>query len=99
MAENFVPVVDSSAHYRLREHVSQRRFFVRRFFVLRENVVLTSGGSGEECRVGDLPELDRGGHGPATAIVPSAQAFFSVMRTNPLGRSSTRSCATGGRST
>ena len=26
----------------------------------------------------------------STAIVPSAEAFFSVMRTNPLGRSSTR---------
>ena len=43
-----------------------RRFFVRRFFVFREDVVLTSGGSGEERRVGDSPELDRGGHGPAT---------------------------------
>ena len=34
----------------------------------------------------------------STATVPSAYAFFSVMRTNPSGRSSTRSYATGGRS-
>src|SRR6266540_2701061 len=42
------------------------KVFGRRFFVFREDVALTSGDSGEECRVGDLPELDRGGHGPAT---------------------------------
>src|SRR5262245_64926820 len=45
---------------------AERKSFVRRFFVFREDVGLTSGGCGEECRVGDLPELDRGGHGPAT---------------------------------
>src|SRR5262249_8208289 len=39
--------------------------------------MLCSGGSGEECRVGDLPELDRGGHGPATGQgdPPAARAW------------------------
>jgi hypothetical protein len=40
------------------------RFFLRIFFVFREDVSRRSGG-GEEAGVGDLPELNRGGHGSA----------------------------------
>ena len=42
------------------------RSFPRSFFASREDVVMTSGGNGEECRVGDFPEFDRGGHSPST---------------------------------
>lgn len=38
----------------------------RRFFIFCEDLVKTSDGNGEECRVFDLSEFDRDGHGPST---------------------------------
>jgi hypothetical protein len=58
---------------------------------------LTVWKRGGGTLVANRQSSDRGSM--STATVPSAYAFFRVMRTNPSGRRSTRSCAMGGRST
>jgi len=58
---------------------------------------LTVWNHGAGTLVANRHRSDRGSM--STATVASAYAFFSVMRTNPSGRRSRRSCATSGRST
>jgi hypothetical protein len=63
----------------------EHKFFLRIFFVFREDVALPSGSGSEEAGVGDLPEFDRGGHGSAARKGNAPAAGMRNFGDEPVG--------------